>query len=89
MKLAASASIVRGKTTNRVRVRNTVIDPSPQRALHRFRKDPSTRGRVYVTICICLPVDELAVIDETAERIEMARSHFLREAAKRFVKVPR
>lgn len=88
MKPVASATIG-GKRTNRVKVASAKVvrkaDQSPSRALRRYRKDPSTRGLDYVVTCISLPVGELAVIDEACERAQMARSHFLRQAAKHFI----
>lgn len=77
----ASATI-EGKRTNRVKVRRRAT--SAGTALRRYRQDPAVRGHDVVTVCICLPVAELAAIDAMCERVQMARSHFLREAAKHF-----
>ena len=84
--LTASATIARGVTTNRVRVKKRVArrTVSAGTAKARFRKDPLTRGLDYVCICISLPVAELEQLDSWSERVQMARSHFLRQAAKHF-----
>lgn len=79
---AASAEIVTGKTTNRVKVKRRARTTGT--AMVRFKKDPSTRGLDYVQLSISVPVGELAQIDAWAERAQMARSHFLRQAAKHF-----
>lgn len=49
-----------------------------------YRKDPSTRARPYKVIAISIPIDELAVLDVFAKRVQMARSDVLRQAAKFF-----
>lgn len=82
LKLVASAAIG-GAKTNRVRVKRKP-DYAPQSALRRFRKDPSTRGLDCVIVSVSMPVRELAALDEAAEGAQMARSHFLREAARQF-----
>lgn len=77
------AEVVRGRKTNRVVVKRRA-DPSPQRALRRYRKDPLTRGLDYTTVCVSLPVEELAALDIVCARVQMARSHFIRQAVKHF-----
>lgn len=65
-----------------------VIAPPPKakarrtREPQRYLKDRSTRGRPYKTICVSIPVDDLAVIDAEAARLKMARSELLRAAAR-------
>lgn len=74
---------VGGKKTNRVKVRRRVAK-SAGTALARYRKDPALNGLDVAITCISLPVAELAEIDAICERLQMARSHFLRLAAKSF-----
>lgn len=76
---------ISGKITNRVKVKRiSARKRSPERAKIAYRKDPSTRGLDYVVIAVSLPVGELATLDEMCERVQMARSHFLRQAVKHF-----
>lgn len=75
-------AVVSGKRTNRVRVKRGAT--SAGTATRRYRKDPNTRGLDTVTVCISLPVEELVALDAMCERTQMARSHFLRQAAKHF-----
>jgi hypothetical protein len=87
-----TTATVGGKITNRVRrVRSArtkrtkaLARRSPQRAKLAYAKDPSTRGLDYVQVCVCMPVAELAVLDDMADRAQMARSHFIRQAVKHF-----
>lgn len=76
--------IVRGVTTNRVREANAkIVDASPQRARHRYyTADERTRGKVYTTICIAIPVEDLIAIDAEAGRLGVSRSQYLRDAAR-------
>lgn len=93
MKLIATATIG-GKKTNRVKVQTRrgrpagrkaePIEPSPQRAKNRLKQDPSVRGKLYVTTCFSIPVDELVDLDAACERVQMARSQFIRQAVKHF-----
>ncbi len=71
-----------GKRTNRVRVKRRAV--SAGTATRRYLKDPSTRGLDTAIVCISLPVEELVALDAVCERTQMARSHFLRQAAKHF-----
>lgn len=80
--IRATATIVRGRKSNRVRRVKRVIDPSPQRALRRYRKDPTATGLPYTVISLCLPVAELAAIDSVCEALGLARSQLLRLAAR-------
>jgi len=57
---------------------------SPQAALRSYRQDPTVRGLDYVVVAYCLPVAELAALDVVCESVQMARSHFLRQATKHF-----
>lgn len=77
-------TIERGKKTNRVR-KSKVERHQPQRKLALYRKDPSSRGMDTTVVCISMPVEDLARIDAACERVQMARSHFLRRAAERFI----
>jgi len=80
MKIVASASIG-GVKTNRVKVKR-IAQTNTGRALSRYRQDPTVRGMDTVITCISLPVQELAELDEVCERVQMARSHFIRQAVK-------
>lgn len=89
-----SATVIRGATTNRVKLRVKRGTPKPkrvhgetsaQRATKRYRADPSIRGKLYVVICISLPVEDLVEFDAAAERARMSRSAFLRHAAKKLL----
>lgn len=82
MNVVASAT-VGGRRTNRVRVRRKAKSAGTARVA--FRKDPSTRGLDYAVICASLPIAELEAIDAACQRVQMARSHFLRQAAKHFI----
>jgi hypothetical protein len=83
--MARAFKIVRGVTTNRVRsvkAAASIVDPSPQRAkLHYFRADKRTRGKLYTTICISLPVEDLLTIDDGAVLAGVSRSQLVRDAA--------
>lgn len=88
-----TTATVGGKKTNRVKLQgkrgrpvarqHKPTEPSPQRALARFRKDPSVAGKLYTVVAISLPVDDLATIDERAASLRMSRSEYLRRAAMR------
>ena len=93
------AEIVRGKKSNRVRVRKVRFkkDPllasqgakrppvaSPGTATKRYRQDPTARRGDTVTFCVSMPIEDLVRIDTACERLQMARSHFLRQASKHF-----
>jgi ribbon-helix-helix CopG family protein len=83
MKLVATADIIQGASTNRVRVRKKP-EQSPQRARHRYRQDPSVRGMDTVVLSISMPVAEMVELDAVCERVGMARSHFIRQAVKQW-----
>ncbi len=91
MDITMSAT-VGGKKSSRVKVaERPAIDPnnrsrdkSPSRALLRFKKDPTTRGKDYTVIGMSIPVDELAALDAACAKAQMARSHFVRQAVKFF-----
>lgn len=76
----ASARVIRGVKTNRMK-----RSKSPGSVLSRYRKDPTTRGFDCTTVCISVPVAELAEMDAFAERCQMARSHMIRQAVKHFI----
>lgn len=78
-----SATIRRGAVTNRVRVAKQP-QRSPGTRRKAYRADPEVRGLDTTTVCISLPIGELESMDATCERVQMARSHFLRQAAKHF-----
>lgn len=63
--------------------RKPKLGPKQRRAAS-YRKDRTTAGRPYKVICISIPVDELVVLDAFADRVQMARSDVLRQAAKHF-----
>lgn len=80
-----TATLTPGVKTQRVaKVRAKRKATSAGTAMRRFRKDPTTRGLDYAMVCISIPVGELAALDEVAERAQMARSHFIRQAVKHF-----
>jgi hypothetical protein len=87
MKLTASATITRGAKTNRVRVKR--VARSAGTAMARYRADPTVRGLETAIVCISMPAEELAALDAACERTQMARSHFLRQAAKHFAEKTR
>lgn len=85
---------VDGVITNRVRVRpkkkrgparKQFTAASAGTALARYRADPSVRGQDTAKLCISMPVAELAALDAMAERTQMARSFFIRQAIKHFI----
>lgn len=49
-----------------------------------FRKDPKTRGHATAQVCISMPVSDLIALDAECERVQMARSHFIRQAIRHF-----
>ena len=79
-KVSSSWSVKQGAKSNRVR---SAKKPSRARTLvptgsaRRFAKDPTTHGKLYTVVCISIPIEELAVIDDAADRAHMARSRFL------------
>lgn len=82
MKITATATITRGRKANRVKVKR--VARSAGTAIRRFRADPAVRGLETAMVCISLPVAELVSLDEVCERVQMARSHFIRQAVKHF-----
>ena len=80
--IRASATIVTGTKTNRVRVK--AKSKSPGTVRKRYRSDPTVRGMDSVAVCISLPIAELEFLDAISDRISMARSHFIRQAVKHF-----
>jgi hypothetical protein len=82
MKVTTSA-VIDGKRTNRIKVQRKAR--SAGTAMARYRQDPSVRGMDTVVTCISLPVCELTDLDAACERAQMARSHFIRQAVKRFI----
>lgn len=86
MKIRATATIA-GAKTNRVRMgKSTQSECSVQRAMIRYRKDPTVYGLKAVVTCISMPTEELAALDELAEELQMARSHLIRAAVKQFMR---
>lgn len=81
MNVMASATIS-GKRTNRVRVKRRAASAGTAKA--RYRKDPSTRALDTVQVCVSMPVADLLALDAVCERVQMARSHFVRQACKHF-----
>ena len=69
---------VGGKKTNRVKMR------SAGKAMNQYRQDPSVRGMDTVVVAISIPAGELAEMDAFAARVQMARSHLIRQAVKHF-----
>lgn len=88
MQIVASATVSRGKKTNRLKIKRKA-DMQAQRAVHRYKQDPTARGMDVVVIGVSLPVRELAIIDAACEQMQMARSHFLREAARQLIEARR
>jgi hypothetical protein len=82
-----TADIVRGATTNRVRVR-VRRKPRPKRARSLgkglYRADGTLDGRGTVKICITLLDSVLGQIAIAAQRGQMSRSAFLRQAFKHY-----
>lgn len=74
MKIVASAKIG-GAVTNRVTMTRTPRAPRRKR----YRKDRTVQH--VKAICVSLTPKQLALIDAECERLEMARSEFLRGAA--------
>lgn len=78
-----SARVVSGKRTNRVKVQRV---RRPRRVAEtRYRLDRSVRGKGHVHRQISMPPDELRALDAFAERVQMARSHVVRQAVKHFM----
>lgn len=80
---ALSACIETGVTTNRVVVREPCV-PVEARSPKRYRSDKSVRGQGCVMVSISLPAAELVALDAACDRLQMARSHLLREAVKHY-----
>lgn len=92
-----SAVVRRGVTTNRVVVFKRrgkaipIVKPRPPKRKRKaqapkvYRRDMEAVGKKYKTVCISLPVEELADFDAMAKRCQMARSDFLRRAARHFI----
>jgi hypothetical protein len=79
--MPVSATVVRGTKTNRVRVKRS---KSPGSVRKRYRQDPAVRGMDSTMVCISLPIAELEALDSMCDRVQMARSHFIRQAVKHF-----
>ncbi len=76
------SATIGGKITNRVRVARP--SKSAGTAMARYRQDPTVRGHDTVVVAISIPAAELEAIDAMCESAQMARSHYLRQAAKYF-----
>jgi hypothetical protein len=48
------------------------------------RRDGAARGQAYRVISVSIPVGELVALDAFAARVQMERSHLLRQAYKHF-----
>ncbi len=72
--IVASAEIITGVTTNRVKVKK----PRRRRQVieRRFHQDP-LRPSGFKQVCISVSPEDLAVIDELAARLKMSRSRLL------------
>lgn len=82
MKIVATATVEQGVKTNRVkRVRKAA---SAGTATARYKQDPNVRGMDTAVTCISMPTVELVQLDAMCERVNMARSHFIRQAVKHF-----
>lgn len=84
-----SAEVVTGKITNRVKVRTSPgVSPARRtkaRQPKRYKADPTRgQGAGYRVVCISMSPDELAELDALASRVQMARSHLIRQAVKHF-----
>lgn len=82
LQIRASATVVQGVKTGRVKVKRRAA--SAGTALKAYRKDPTIRGLDYARLCITMPVAELEAMDALAARSQMARSHLIRQAVKHF-----
>lgn len=76
-----SRFVVGGKISNRVKERRVRKPPHPPK---HHRQDKDVRGLGHRTICVSLPQGELADLDALADRVQMARSHVIRQEVKRF-----
>jgi hypothetical protein len=67
--------------------------PRERRRVKRYRADPALataggavatkgKGKGSIQACIAFPPNELAQLDRMAERVQMSRSHFVRQAVK-------
>lgn len=82
----ASAVIVRGAKTNRVKVgRRTYTVRQPEGREVYYRCEMNVRGKGHVVVAISLPPDEIAALDTAAERLKMARSHLIRVAVREYL----
>ena len=85
MRLIASAVIHHGAKTNRVRIgkRDYAVVQPKGRPVY-YRQELAVRGLGHCIVCISLPPEELAALDDLAERLCMARSHLIREAVREY-----
>ena len=85
MRVTASAAITQGVKTNRVRVRRRPPqDPSPQRAVRRYKSAGSLGPGPGTVVAVSLSAADLAAMDDLAEHMGMSRSHLIREAVKAY-----
>lgn len=54
------------------------------RGAGRYTADSSIRGKPFKVIAISMPVDEIKELEVICAAVQMSRSHFLRQAARRF-----
>lgn len=85
----ASATIERGKKTNRVRLVKRHASrgrPRKERKVQRVAPQEAQRNPsgAYVVISISLYPDDLVAMDELAARVQMSRSALIRRAVERF-----
>ena len=83
--VTASAEIVQGTTTNRVKPRRT----RKPKTKGRYKREGQSKvqigtGRKIVQISLSVPEPMLTKIDEWAERVQMSRSRFMVTAAVHF-----
>lgn len=81
LQIRATADIS-GAVTNRVKVKKRSQSAGYMRKS--YRSDPAVRGMATVVACISMPIAELERLDEICASVEMARSHFIRQAVKHF-----
>lgn len=88
--LTASA-VIGGEVTNRVEMKRVgrpkpkrTKPTTPGRSKIRFKNDPATRAMDTTVVCISMPIGELVALDAICERVQMPRSHFIRQAVKHF-----
>ena len=76
-----ASMVARDPSGNRARAKRR---KRPANGVQKFKADRSTRGKGSVQVIASMPASERDALDAIATRVQMSRSHFIRQAVKHF-----